>query len=107
MSLVGFKRLGGGSGGLTPTQEAGHVTRMIGDSSAELVDAWNVATVSDEVIVCQLRSGSMFCVPVSLNQLFTHAEVDTAAEVSLISDALYRRLEPRPRFKKGDLEYCW
>ena len=74
---------------------------LVGDSSAKLVDAWNVATVSDEVIVCQLRSGSMFCVPVSLNQLFTQAVVDTAAGVSLISEPLYSRLEPRPRFIKG------
>ena len=77
----------------------GHVTDMVENSSAELVDAWNVATVSDEVIVCKLRSGSMFCVPFSSNQQPTQAVV--AAEVSLISDALYRKLDPRPTFIKG------
>ena len=72
---------------------------MVENSSAELVDAWNVATVSDEVIVCKLRSGSMFCVPFSSNQQPTQAVV--AAEVSLISDALYRKLETRLTFIKG------
>ena len=56
--------------------------------------------IPDDVTVCQLRSGSMLKVPVKLDNLNLSAVVDTAAEVTLISDSIYRQLDPKPQILK-------
>ncbi len=46
----------------------------------------------EEIIVCQIRSQSMFKIPVALQDYHTEAVVDTAAEVTLMSDKVYKKL---------------
>jgi hypothetical protein len=60
----------------------------------------NLDQIKDEVSVCQLRSASMFRVDVTLNSLKLNAVVDTAAEVTIISDSVYRQMSPKPTVVK-------
>ena len=50
----------------------------------------------EEVVVCQLHSHSMFSVSVGLDSITVRAIVDTAAEVTIISDKVYNSLNPKP-----------
>ena len=54
-------------------------------------------TEENEVVICQLRSSSMLKVAVSLNNVPLQAVVDTAAEVTIISDRVLQMLEPAPQ----------
>ena len=48
------------------------------------------------VTICQLRSGSVFRVPIKVQGQSLFAVVDTAAEVTLISEEVYRSLKSAP-----------
>ena len=50
----------------------------------------------DEVVICRISSSSMFTVPLEVGNCLLSAVVDTAAEVSIISDRAYDKLDPRP-----------
>ena len=54
----------------------------------------------DSITVQQLRSVSMFRVPILIQGVKTFAVVDTAAEVTIISDKLYESLEEKPKIIK-------
>ena len=57
-------------------------------------------TNEDSITVQQLRSVSMFRVPILIQGVKTFAVVDTAAEVTIISDKLYESLEEKPKMIK-------
>ena len=59
------------------------------------LDADNLSTWED-ITICQLRSSSMLRVPVAVQGKMLQAVVDTAAEVTIISDHVFRELEPKP-----------
>ena len=48
----------------------------------------------------QIKSGNILRIPVSVNGVEIHAVVDSAAEVTFISDGIYRRLSPKPETVK-------
>ena len=50
----------------------------------------------EEVIVCQLRSCSMLRVTIEVNDIPLQAVVDTAAEVTIVSDRVFQLLNPAP-----------
>ena len=60
------------------------------------------ATMStwEDITICQLRSSSMLRVPVTVQGKNLKAVVDTAAEVTIISDAVFKELEPKPPYLK-------
>lgn len=55
----------------------------------------------DIITVCQLRSSSMLRVPITVNGRDMAAVVDTAAEVTIISDSVYRSLPVKPNSLKS------
>ena len=58
----------------------------------------------DDIVICQLRSASMLRVPIILQEVELKAVVDTAAEVTIISDRVFRQIIPEPpRLKKVTL----
>ncbi|MES9883357.1 MAG: retropepsin-like aspartic protease, partial [Sedimenticola sp.] len=67
------------------------------DEESDSEDSLKHRTSStDEITICQLRSGSMLRVPVTVQGMVIEAVIDTAAEVTLISDRLYERLPRKP-----------
>ena len=54
----------------------------------------------EDITICQLRSSSMLQVPVTLQDFKLQAVVDTAAEVTIISDSIFRELQPKPPYLK-------
>lgn len=68
------------------------------DSKMELADDTTVTW--EDITICQLRSSSMLRVPVVLQDKQINAVVDTAAEVTIISDSVFRGMEPKPPFLK-------
>ncbi len=46
----------------------------------------------EDVVICQVRSDSMCKVPVEVQGYRTSAVIDTAAEITLISDRVYHKL---------------
>ena len=50
----------------------------------------------EDITICQLRSSSMLRVSVVLQGKQINAVVDTAAEVTIISDSVFREMEPKP-----------
>ena len=63
---------------------------LLGGPAADTTSTW------EDITVCQLRSSSMLRVPVILQGKEIKAVVDTAAEVTFISDTVFRELEPKP-----------
>ncbi|XP_069187217.1 uncharacterized protein [Procambarus clarkii] len=51
----------------------------------------------DHITIRQLRSGSMFWIPVQIGDVKVKAFVDTAAEVIIISQEIHQRLNPPPQ----------
>ena len=54
----------------------------------------------EDITICQLCSSSMLRVPVTLQDFKLQAVVDTAAEVTIISDSIFRELQPKPPYLK-------
>ena len=50
----------------------------------------------EEVTIYRLSAGSMYSVPVGLMDVSVRAIIDTAAEVTIISDKIYEALDPTP-----------
>ncbi|MEW8548561.1 MAG: retropepsin-like aspartic protease [Candidatus Thiodiazotropha sp.] len=57
-------------------------------------------STEDSITVQQLRSVSMFRVPILVQGVQTAAVVHTAAEVTIISDKLYNSLQEKPKIMK-------
>ena len=63
------------------------------------LDSDSMRTWEDNTI-CQLPSSSMLSVSVSLQDVALQAVVDTAAAVTIISDSIFRELEPKSPYLK-------
>ena len=50
----------------------------------------------EEVIICQLKSSSCFSVPLSIEGIHIHATIDSAAEVTIISDRVLAKFTSPP-----------
>ena len=68
------------------------------DSFSVVADSESVS--DDEIIICQLNSSSLLHVKVQVNNIKCTAVVDSAAEVTLISDKVYKQLKPVPEVLK-------
>ena len=64
------------------------------DPGSDSISTW------EDITICQLPSNSMLSVPVSLQDVKLQAVIDTAAEVTIISDSIFRKLQPAPPFLK-------
>ena len=64
--------------------------------SAEEIDIQKEETGEEEPVVLQLRSGPTYTIPVTVNKVKVSAVVDTAAQVTLISDKVLELLDPQP-----------
>ena len=60
----------------------------------------NLTTEAREFINCKLRSASMIKIPVKINGQDVSAILDTAAEVSILSDQLFKQLNIKPKVVK-------
>ena len=58
-------------------------------------------TFQDEVVVCRLKSPSMLSVSITVGGKVARAVVDTAAEVTILSDRIYDSLRPKPPIIKN------
>ena len=54
----------------------------------------------EDITICQLPSSSMLSVPASLQDVKLLAVIDTAAEVTIISNSIFRELQPTPPYLK-------
>ena len=64
------------------------------DPGSDSMSTW------EDITICQLPSSSMLSVPVSLQDVKLLAVIDTAAEVTIISDSIFRELQPTPPYLK-------
>ena len=64
------------------------------DPGSDSMNTW------EDITICQLPSSSMLSVPVSLQDVKLLAVIDTAAEVTIISDSIFRELQPTPPYLK-------
>ena len=64
--------------------------------SSNIVPPPSSDTFQDEVIVCRLKSPSMLSVSIIVGDKVARAVVDTAAEVTILSDRIYDSLRPKP-----------
>ena len=64
--------------------------------SSNIVPSLANDTFQDEVIVCRLKSPSMLSVSIIVGDKVVRAVVDTAAEVTILSDRIYDSLRPKP-----------
>ena len=64
------------------------------DPSSDSMSTW------EDITICQLPSSSMLSVPVSLQDVKLLAVIDTAAEVTIISNSIFRELQPTPPYLK-------
>ena len=70
---------------------------IIGDTDEGSLDQTEVDTsMWKDVVICQLRSSSMLRVPIILQNVPVKAVVDTAAEVTIISDRIFNEMDPKP-----------
>lgn len=53
-----------------------------------------------ELVICRLRSASMIQVPIIVNGYKISAVLDTAAEVTILSDRLLKLLDEKPKISK-------
>ena len=67
----------------------------------QLIDSSdNLATEAREFVICKLRSASVIRLPVEINDRKISAILDTAAEVSILSDQLFQNLHSKPKIVK-------
>ena len=67
----------------------------------QLIDSSdNLATEAREFVICKLRSASVIRLPVKINDKNISAILDTAAEVSILSDRLFQNLNSKPKIVK-------
>ncbi len=66
-------------------------------SGSQNPDTVNTAQTTVAVKVCMLKSVSMFSIPVQVGDKMVDAVVDTAAEVTIISDRVYAALKQPPK----------
>ena len=64
------------------------------DPGSDSMSTW------EDITICQLPSSSMLSVAVSLQDVKLLAVIDTAAEVTIISDSIFRELQPTPPYLK-------
>ena len=64
------------------------------DPGSDAMSTW------EDISICQFPSSSMLSVPVSLQDVTLQAVVDTAAAVTIISDSIFRELQPTPPYLK-------
>ena len=64
------------------------------DPGSDSMSTW------EDITICQLPSSSMLSVPVSLQDVKLLAVIDTAATVTIISDSIFRELQPTPPYLK-------
>ena len=64
------------------------------DPGSDSMSTW------EDITICQLPSSSMLSVPVSLEDVKLLAVIDTTAEVTIISDSIFRELQPTPPYLK-------
>ena len=64
------------------------------DPGSDSMSTW------EDITIFQLPSSSIFGVPVSLQDVKLLAIIDTAAEVTIISDSIFEELKPTPPFLK-------
>ena len=64
------------------------------DPGSDSMNTW------EDITICQLPSSSMLSIPVSLQDVKLLAVIDTAAEVTIISDSIFRELQPTPPYLK-------
>ena len=64
------------------------------DPGSDSMSTW------EDITICQLPSSSMLSVPVSLQDVKLLAVIDTEAEVTIISDSIFRELQPTPPYLK-------
>ena len=57
---------------------------------------WQAGTELEEVSVCQMRSASQFTMEAMVGDRTIRAVVDTAAQVTIISDRVYQSLSRKP-----------
>ena len=57
-------------------------------------------SIWEDISICQFPSSSMLSVHVCLQDVTLQAVVDTAAAVTIISDSIFRELEPKPPYLK-------
>ena len=55
----------------------------------------------DSVVVCQVNSSSQFTINVQVGDVPVTAVVDTAAQVTIISDRVYKSLKHKPSKIRG------
>ena len=64
------------------------------DPGSDSMSTW------EDITICQLPSSSILSVPVSLQDVKLLAVIDTAADVTIISDSIFRELQPTPPYLK-------
>ncbi|MEW8548623.1 MAG: retropepsin-like aspartic protease, partial [Candidatus Thiodiazotropha sp.] len=69
---------------------------MAGDKDSTKESASDTTTTWEDITIRQLHSSSMLRVPVVVQGEKINAVVDTAAEVTVISDTVFREMEPKP-----------
>ena len=58
-------------------------------STAAPLKPIKVEKIAEEIVVCNVQSDSMFKIPIVVNSIEVEAIIDTAAQVTIISDKLF------------------
>ena len=83
----------------TDTERESNV--MVRDTrQAEVTENKELPLEEPVTVVCQLTLGSMCNIPVEVHGKNIQAVVDTAAEVTIMSDTMFRQLEVQPCIKR-------
>jgi transposase InsO family protein len=65
-------------------------------SSSSMVPEGSMTSEIEAPVICQLKSESLFSLEVQVGELMVEAVVDTAAQVSIISDRVFQRMKKAP-----------
>ncbi|MCG8077509.1 MAG: retropepsin-like domain-containing protein, partial [Candidatus Thiodiazotropha taylori] len=69
---------------------------ILGTAGSQPIRPNDETTTWEDITICQLRSSSMLRVSVLLQDKPLKAVVDTAAEVTIISDRVFAEMDPKP-----------